>query len=220
MKKVLLSAVAILAFGFANAQDIKYGAKVGLNVATLNGDVEDAKSLIGAHLGGFAEIKLSDKFAFQPELLYSMQGAKTESSYSETDFGYTYIETEETKLKLGYLNLPLMAKYFATDKLYLEAGPQIGFLVSAKYDSDYSYVVIDDSDGSIFDSESDSTSGDYKDFVKSVDFGFNVGLGYEFTENMFAGARYNLGLSDINDVNGSNDKIGNGVFQLSFGYKF
>ena len=61
---------------------------------------------------------------------------------------------------------------------------------------------------------------DYKDFVKSVDFGFNVGLGYEFTENRFAGARYNLGLSDINDVNGSNDKIGNGVFQLSFGYKF
>ena len=220
MKKIILSVIAIATFGFSQAQEVKYGAKVGLNVATLNGDVEDAKSLIGAHLGGFVEIKINEKFSFQPELLYSMQGAKTESSYSETDFGYTYIETEETKLKLGYLNLPLMAKYFATDKLYLEAGPQIGFLVSAKYDSDYSYVVIDDSDGSIFDSESDSTSGDYKDFVKSVDFGFNVGLGYEFTENMFAGARYNLGLSDINDVNGSNDKIGNGVFQLSFGYKF
>ena len=220
MKKVFLAAVAVMGFMTSQAQDVKFGAKAGLNMSTLTGDAEDAKMMIGAHLGGFAEIKLSDKFAFQPELLYSMQGAKTESSYSETDFGYTYIETEETKLKLGYLNLPLMAKYFATDKLYLEAGPQVGFLVSAKYDSDYSYVVIDDSDGSIFDSESGSESGDYKDFVKSVDFGFNFGLGYEFTENMFAGARYNLGLSDINDVNGSDAKIGNGVFQLSFGYKF
>lgn len=56
MKKVLLTAVAVFGFMTIQAQEIKYGAKVGLNVATLNGDVEDAKSLIGAHLGGFVEI--------------------------------------------------------------------------------------------------------------------------------------------------------------------
>lgn len=209
MKKLFIAAVAVMAFGVSNAQDIKYGAKVGLNVATLNGDVEDAKSLIGAHLGGFVEIKINEKFAFQPELLYSMQGAKSEYSESEPDYSYN----AEEKYKLGYLNLPLMAKYFATEKLFIEAGPQIGFLMSAKYEFEETET---------FMGETDSFSGDadVKDNLKSIDFGFNFGLGYEFTENVFASARYNVGLSDINDLEGSSAKIQNGVLQVSVGYKF
>lgn len=209
MKQIFLCVVALATFGFSQAQEIKYGAKVGLNLATLNGDVEDVKSLIGAHLGGFVEIKITDKFAFQPELLYSMQGAKTE--YSESEPGYSY--SSEEKYKLGYLNLPLMAKYFATEKLFIEAGPQIGFLMSAKYD----FKEIETFMG---DTETFSGDIDIKDNLKSIDFGLNFGLGYEFTQNIFASARYNVGLSDINDVEGSNVKIQNGVFQFSFGYKF
>jgi hypothetical protein len=221
MKKILFSMVAIATFGITQAQEIKFGAKVGLNASTLTGDIEDAKMLIGAHLGGFVEIKLTDKFSFQPELLYSMQGAKTEYTETFSSFGETEKETYEEKIRLGYLNLPLMFKFYATDKFSIEAGPQIGFLMSAKYDIDYTYVLIDDSDGSIIDSYSDGVKGeDYKDYVKSIDFGFNFGLGYEFTENVGANVRYNLGLSDINDISGSDQKIGNGVFQLSIGYKF
>jgi len=209
MKQIFLCVVALATFGFSQAQEIKYGAKVGLNVATLNGDVEDVKSLIGAHLGGFVEIKITDKFAFQPELLYSMQGAKSE--YSESEPGYSY--SSEEKYKLGYLNLPLMAKYFATEKLFIEAGPQIGFLMSAK--NDYK-----ETETFMGDTETFSGDIDIKDNLKSIDFGLNFGLGYEFTQNVFASARYNVGLSDINDVEGSNVKIQNGVFQFSFGYKF
>ncbi|RZJ55928.1 MAG: PorT family protein, partial [Flavobacterium sp.] len=33
---------------------------------------------------------------------------------------------------LSYLNVPIMAKYYVIEKLSLEAGPQIGFLLSAK----------------------------------------------------------------------------------------
>lgn len=209
MKKVLFAAVAVFAFGVSNAQDIKYGAKVGLNVATLNGDLEDAKSLIGAHLGGFVEIKINEKFAFQPELLYSMQGAKSEYSESEPNYSYS----EESKLKFGYLNLPLMAKYFATEKLFIEAGPQIGFLMSAKNEFKFSETFMGYT-------ESASGDDDVKDDLKSIDFGLNFGFGYEFTENVFASARYNVGLSDINDVQGSDIKIQNGVLQFSVGYKF
>lgn len=209
MKKVLLTAVAVFGFMTIQAQEVKFGAKAGLNIATLNGDVEDAKSLIGAHLGGFVEIKINEKFAFQPELLYSMQGAKSE--YSESEPGYSY--SSEEKYKLGYLNLPLMAKYFATEKLFIEAGPQIGFLMSAK--NDYK-----ETETFMGDTETFSGDVDIKDNLKSIDFGLNFGLGYEFTQNVFASARYNVGLSDINDVEGSNVKIQNGVFQFSIGYKF
>ncbi|WP_300569033.1 porin family protein [Flavobacterium sp.] len=185
MKKVLLSAVAIFAFGFANAQETKFGVKAGLNMANLTGDVEDNSMKVGFHVGGFAEIKISDKFAVQPELLYSTQGTKFDGgSY---DF--------------NYLNIPVMAKFFATEQFSIEAGPQIGFLMSAKINPD------------------NGDSVDVKDELKSMDFGLNFGLGYDFTENFSAGARYNFGFSNIIDAEDSGE-LKNGVISVSVGYKF
>ena len=116
MKKIILSIAAVLAFGFANAQDVKYGAKAGLNMSSISTD--GASSLLAFHLGGFAEIKINPKFAVQPELLYSAQGAK----FTGGD------------LNLNYINIPVMAKYYVADAISIEVGPQIGFLMSAKAD--------------------------------------------------------------------------------------
>lgn len=209
MKKIILSAVAVLSFGFANAQEVKFGAKVALNVASLSGDVEDASSLIGFQVGIFAEFKLSDKFAFQPELMYSGQGVK--ESTSEIIEGYT--ATIEAKSKLGYLNVPLMAKYYATPKFSLEFGPQVGFLLSAKVDGDYTVIV----NGM---SVSVSESTDVKDQASSVDFGLNFGAVYDFTEKISAGVRYNIGLSNVYDYEGNNASAKNSVISVSLGYKF
>ncbi|ESU26958.1 hypothetical protein FLJC2902T_22980 [Flavobacterium limnosediminis JC2902] len=204
MKKVILTVATVFAFGFANAQDkqMSFGVKGGLNVATLTGDVENVKSLVGAHIGGFMEYKLNDKFAIQPELLFSMQGAKSEFTFSD---GFDTYNVEST-VKLNYLNLPIMAKYYATEKLAIEAGPQVGFLLSAKNEAEVSG----------FGSE----EVDIKDETNSIDFGLNLGLGYDFTENISAGARYNFGLSNIDDSEGSDDTVNNGVFSVSVGYKF
>lgn len=104
-----------------------------------------------------------------------------------------------------------MFKYYATEALYIEAGPQVGFLMSAKEDWSASAT---------FGGETLSESGedDVKDAFKSIDFGFNLGAGYNITENLSLGLRYNLGLSNIAD---SDDvKIKNGVFQFAVAYKF
>jgi hypothetical protein len=209
MKKIVLSAVAVLAFGFTNAQDVKFGAKAALNVATLTGDVDDASSIIGFQVGGFAEFKLSEKFAFQPELLYSVQGLK--ESTTETVEGY--LADAKMTTKLGYINVPLMIKYYATPKFNLEFGPQIGFLLSAKGDVDYTVYV----EGMAI---SGSDSIDFKDQASSVDFGLNFGLGYDFTEKFSAGLRYNLGLSNVYDIEGSDASAKNSVFSVAVGYKF
>ncbi|PZX92907.1 PorT family protein [Flavobacterium aquariorum] len=181
MKKILLSAIAVLAFGFTNAQGVKFGVKAALNVATLTGDVEDASSLVGFQVGGFAEIKVSEKFAVQPELMFSTQGASFDGFDS----------------KLNYLNIPVMAKFYVAKSFSLEAGPQIGFLLSAKEDGE-----------------------DFKDFASSTDFGLNLGAGYDFTENLSAGLRYNIGLSNVSDFPGDSSSIKNGVFSVSLAYKF
>ncbi|WP_291118199.1 porin family protein [Flavobacterium sp. UBA6135] len=218
MKKILLSALALMAFGFSNAQEVSYGVKGGLNLSNLAGDIEDAKSLFGAHVGAFAEIKITDKFSVQPELLFSMQGAKQEYTYFESFDGFSITETEKSTLKLGYLNLPVMAKYYVNDKFSLEAGPQIGFLLSAKVDYEYTYRETFDG---VTETESESGSYDIKDEVKSIDLGFGFGAAYKFTENLSVGARYTLGLTSIaKDFDGESADIKNNVLQVSIGYKF
>jgi opacity protein-like surface antigen len=202
MKKITLSIIAVLAFGFTNAQETKFGVKGGLNIANFGGDAEDTKSLIGFHVGGFAEFKLSEKFAIQPELLYSAQGAKIEESFEDESF--------ESKLSLGYLNIPVMAKFYVAEGFSLEAGPQIGFLLSAKSKWEET-----------FEGETVSGDTDVKDAYKSIDFGVNFGAGYNFTENLSAGVRYNLGLSNIaENEDGDDFKLTNNVFSISIGYKF
>ncbi|WP_121366187.1 porin family protein [Flavobacterium limicola] len=200
MKKIILTVAAVFAFGFANAQETKFGVKGGVNFANLSGDIEDNSAKVGFNVGGFVEIKVSDKFSVQPELLFSTQGTKFE--YSETFDGST-INYQE-KANLSYLNIPVMAKYYVATGFSLEAGPQIGFLTSAKYK---------------VEANGEEEEVDAKDDFESIDFGVNFGAGYDFTENLSAGLRYNVGLSNIAKDSG-NDKISNSVFSVSLGYKF
>lgn len=183
MKKVLLVIViVVLGLSNINAQEIKFGAKGGLNFASISGDnAGDIELVTAFNFGVLAEIPITEKFSFQPELLYSGQG-------------YSF---DDDTVALNYLNVPLMGKYYLTKGLSLEAGPQIGFLLSAKNDK-----------------------ADVKDSFNAIDFGVNFGLGYKFNNGLNFGARYNLGLSDINNIDGPSDKNKNGVFQLSVGYFF
>ncbi len=49
----------------------------------------------------------------------------------------------------------------------------------------------------------------------------NFGLGYKMDNGLNFGARYNLGLMNINDSANSDDyKLANGVIQVSAGFMF
>jgi opacity protein-like surface antigen len=199
MKKVfLIVVVTLLGLGNLSAQEVKFGAKVGLNSSNLRGDM-DFDSKIGFNVGAFAEISLLDKFIFQPELLFSTQGAKFETSDANA----------AVSIKVNYLNIPLMLKYGVTDKLFLEFGPQLGFLLSGKSKFEVTYG-----------GETDSEEEDIKDSSKSFDFGLNFGASFDVAENIMIGARYNLGVSNINDDDRDDDKAQNAVFYLSLGYRF
>lgn len=183
MKKLVLATViAIFGFAAAHAQEIQLGVKGGLNFANVNGDNTPNNDIVTAfNVGLVAEIPLAEQFSFQPELLFSGQG-----------FSFN-----DRLVALNYLNLPLMGKYYLTKGFSLEAGPQIGFLLSAK-----------------------NEDIDVKDAFKTVDFGVNFGLGYKLDNGLNFGARYNLGLSDINNLDATTTKITNGVIQVSVGYFF
>lgn len=196
MKKTFL--IFALALGTvvstqAQEESIRFGAKAGLNLASISGDdTDDLDGRTSFHIGGLVEIPISDKFAFQPELLYSAQG-------STADIAGTDVTTA-----IDYINIPLMAKYYVAEGFSLQAGPQVGFLASANAKADGGDDV------------------DIKDQIKGIDFGVNFGLGYQLEMGVFFDGRYNLGLTDIADerVDGDDGSNQNGVFQISVGYKF
>lgn len=163
-----------------NAQLLEFGIKGGLNFANFSGDDINSSNLTSFHIGAVSELKVLQNLSFQAELLYSTQGAEIKDAGNEI------------KAKLGYLSIPVLAKfYLTTDKLNIHAGPQAGVLLNKSSD---------------FDLNNRNT----------FDLGIAAGVEYKLIAGLFAQARYVAGITEISkDAN-----IKNNVFQLSVGYMF
>lgn len=172
--------IALITTTFTYAQStIRFGVKGGVNYANFNGSDIQTDALTSYHAGVLLEINLFDNLAFQPELLYSTVGAN-----------YNGI-SNDIKNELGYISIPVLVKFKLSDLLFLEAGPQAGFLLSNKDE-----VNLDD--------------------YNSFDFSVSAGLGVNLTKNIFANARYNAGLTEVSRT----ADVKNSVFQVSLGLLF
>src|SRR5690606_13749214 len=104
MKNLFLVAViGVLSVTSIDAQSddktIQFGVKGGVNLANVTSDdVGDSDQLTSFHLGLFLEIPISERFSFQPEVLYSGQGF---SAFND-----------EAEYKMDYIQVPLMAKVY------------------------------------------------------------------------------------------------------------
>ncbi len=189
MKLFITTVIALFVFaGVATAQHANIGIKGGLNAYTLdNSNNSGADPKISFHLGLLGHIHIASQFALQPEINYSLQGAKTT------------LAGNEMKLNLHYINIPLLLQYMFDNGFRLQAGPQLGFLASAK-------------------AEQQNIDVDVKDNYEFVEYGLGAGVSYvNPRSNLGFDIRYNHGLSNINK-NG-NAKIYNrglqaGVFFL------
>jgi len=193
MKKYLFMALFAVAAISANAQNevgqITLKPMVGMTIANLTDLNGDAK--IGLAAGVEAEFGVAEKFGITAGALYSMQGTKCD--FSEEGVNVTY------KVKLEYINIPILANYYIVPGLAIKAGIQPGFNVKAKAKAT---------------AAGNSAETDI-DGVKTVDFSIPVGLSYEY-QGFVLDARYNWGLTKVWD--GSDAK--NSVFMISLGYKF
>lgn len=122
MKRVILFAVAVLIVCAAKAQfsagDFIYGGKVGLNVTNISNMGVKAKASI--HIGAFAEWKMNDFIGISPEFVYSRQGAADKTG------------GVKTKVRVNYLNIPILAKLYVLENLSVDLGPQLGFALNGK----------------------------------------------------------------------------------------
>lgn len=122
MKKFILGVALIFSVASLQAQDIRIGPKVGINIAGIaNSAVNSPHFKVGSRVGGFVEIGISEDFFLQPELLYSLKGSGI------GDF----------KINDNYLAVPIMAKYAFVNsgdlQIFGQAGPYLGYLMYTKY---------------------------------------------------------------------------------------
>lgn len=207
MKKTLLSVIVILVMGTGAKAQIDIGLKAGVNLASYAGDEAEGskfESVTGFHIGAVADFKIGETFSIQPEIVYSQQGAKR----AHNTLG---LHAEEN---LSYLNVPVALKYHLKKGLSVEAGPQVGILLSAE-----SEVLLSGSNSLV--------RTDSKDAFETVDFGVFGGVGYALPFGVFFQARYAAGISSIvkkQDFEGVAEpdrlRVRNNVFSLSVGYKF
>ena len=197
MKQINKIAAAVLlsfvATNNVNAQDLSFGPKVGYNNASLNGsnfrEFHDNNSINGMHVGIFAEVRFN-KFAIQPEVYYSTEGGKWKVGVNEGSLEHNF--------NLEYIQVPLMFKYYLTNGIAIEAGPQAGFLTN----SDVKF------------SDLDPDSSKFNEF----DFSVNAGVSINLPLNFMISARYNAGLTNVIDHPDVDWK--NRVLRLSLGYRF
>lgn len=191
----LFSATAI----YAQADDMttQFGVKGGVNLSTLRGDdVKDLDSRTSFNLGLFMEVPLSERFSFQPEVLYSGQG---------------FSISDNADYKLDYIQVPLMAKVYLVKGLYAEAGPQFAFKVKEKVEFDDGYT------------EGSTTIDPDNSGIKDFDTNLALGAGYKFDNGFSLSARYNMGLTSVFKDDApfvAGKDVKNSVWQFGVGFSF
>jgi hypothetical protein len=186
-----------------------FGIVGGLNDATLTGDDNELGSGIapssrtGFYGGVAANVPLGTSLFFQPQALFSMQGAKYE------ELG------ENVTIKLDYLHVPLflglrIPMQGAGINPYVMAGPYVGVKTGCKYSS---------TAGTGLGSGSCDDLTGTNEKIKGFDYGLALGAGVEVPLGsgvLQLGARFSMGLSElVKDV-----KVKNSIVSIGAGYFF
>ena len=212
MKKLILCAVALISgLTIAQAQSdskaVQLGVKGGLNSSTISGDdIGELKSRTSFNAGLVAEIPISERVSFQPEVFYSGQGFDIQ----ENDQDNIFDTDDNVEYQLDYIQVPLLLKVYLVEGLSVEAGPQFGFKIHEEIDFE------PNNDGG--DIEIDSNDSN----VKDLDTGIALGTAYKFDNGFFLSGRYTFGLSNIFEDGTAFENVDakNNVWQFGLGFMF
>lgn len=101
-----------------------------------------------------------------------------------------FVSTSKDGESVEQIVMPILGKYYITDEFNLQAGPQVD-------------LVISESDG-----------------LNTLGLGFAFGSGYDFSDKLFASARYSFGLTNRVENAPSGSTLKFDTFQIGLGYRF
>jgi len=212
---VLFTATLLVACMSARAQEqqtvgdsgptAKFGIKGGVNFTNLySSEATTDHMKTGFNAGVFAKLPVTKGFSIQPEILYSLKGAK--ESYDNFLQG-----SGQYRFNLGYVEVPLLAVVNLAKNFSIHAGGYGAYLTNAQTKDV-------NNDGTIH-GITDLNANDFNRW----DFGLAGGAAFDI-ENFTIGARYNYGLTKIaksgsfsSDVLGDAKNNGLSVY-IGFGF--
>lgn len=194
MKKKFLAAcfIAMIVSTVSFAQGFHLGIKGGANLSKVDGKSFSEEFQYGYNAGLFSEIYFSKKWGIQPEVLWNQYNTQTTTEFKDV---YNPSLSELTDVKLNYLSLPILLNYRPAKFLTFQVGPQFGILINK--------------DQNLLQNGKEAFSqGDF-----SILGGAQLNIG-----GIKAGARYSIGLNNINDID-EQDKWRNQGWQLFIGFR-
>jgi len=232
MKKIILSLTAMMLSWVGVSAQSEPGTfslqpKIGITTAALTNmpdldivgldrDYKLKKDFFpGALIGAEAEYRMTPLFSVAAGLNFALQGGQwKDKAIGLTRDGIRGIaEIKDTKIELGYVNLPIVANFYVIEGLALKTGVQFGLLTYAKSKSEASVTI-----NGI--TESEKENDDIMDECNKFDFSIPVGVSYEFSNNLVLDARYIFGLTKINKEVEDFGDLKNRLLTITIGYKF
>jgi hypothetical protein len=191
MKKVLLTMALVLSVVATQAQNFRLGVGGGINntwLANTNvsdqGDELDFAVTFGGSFGLEGLYNFTEKAGVSIGFLYSGHNQKYEGEFLGEDF--------ETKVKMRYLDIPLLFRVTSTSGTYFEVGPQFGFLMKAEEEAEI-----------LGETETEDTKDQFNSSNVAAIIGFGVDI--DASENIIisVGLRLGYGFSDVTKEYGS-----------------
>lgn len=121
MKRLLFIVLGLVGLFVSSFAQVSFGVKGGLNfnqVAISDAPASNIQMATGFHVGGYAQIGLTKKISFIPELQYCQRGYKDSGGGSNTTININYVEA------------PLLLSYSLHKIIGLDLGVDPSFKIS------------------------------------------------------------------------------------------
>lgn len=232
MKKyVFFLMVLFFTVGTKISAQVQWGVKAGGNLSSMlfkdEGGYLKVKLHPGFHVGGTADVILSENFSLQPGLLFTTKGFETGQDTRNFD-----IEgVDRIKFTSYHIELPvnlIFRPQAGNGRMLLGVGPYVSYGLGGRWKAEADNVSIKGKLDFLNDlSDMDSTfggNGRTIPYLKPFDFGANILIGYELSNNLYFHINGQLGLINVDpSLNGIRDESSSAKTVqggLSIGYKF
>lgn len=175
----------VLTFAFTtsiNAQDVKYGFRLGFSITTFEGEDSGGKNTNfrnGFSLGAFTSLPISSAIRFEPGVDFATKGAKTN------------LDNVKSLVRNGYLDIPLLFDFQLGERFSIIGGPQPSFLLS-------SAMIFGEGDTKIT-----IKGAEAKALWKDTDIAGVLGLGYRTSNTFQVQLIYEHGFANVSEISNS-----------------
>jgi len=175
----------------------RFGAKAGVNINKISGQSYKSGFNYNYLLGGFMQFNFSKTFGFQPEVNFVQSSSEFTDDASDV-YDDIFRVGSQRKAKLNYIKVPLLLNINVgpSKRVKLQLGPQVGGLLSQTIDS----------------------LKTNHDIFKKGDWSAVGGLWIQLPF-VNIGGRYEVGLSNLNDIDNS-EKWKSQAFTIFAGFTF